>query len=490
MNVLPSIYPVACHTDNVGTGSTFVAVAGMKEDGCSYIPTALEKGATTIVVDAKAPISAQVLALIEQKQATLVTVDQPRKALAQLSAKAWGFPADKLIIVGITGTKGKTTTTFLTHHLLVTAGYSTALLSTVHNRITILANGLKTETIFSTALTTQHPDYLHMFLAHCVNLGVTHVVMEVAAQALSLWRVEGISFDAVLFTNFAQEHGEFYPTMDEYFHAKCRIFDHVKDRSKIFLNVDDPTLHQLIKSSEQEQFSAYSTTGFDAHALVLEHIRAQVIKSDRHGIILSVDNENSSHDIHCPSLLGSYNASNMLGAVTLARACGVAYETIQKAFLTFTGVPGRLESYRLPNQSLGIIDYAHNPSSFQALLPMLRTISDHLIVVFGCGGEREASKRPIMGAIAAEIADLVILTTDNPRSEDPAIITQQIYAGVPAELRAKVIVELDREKAIQLAYAQAKPNSIVALLGKGPEEYQVVGVQKVPFSERKILQSL
>jgi UDP-N-acetylmuramoyl-L-alanyl-D-glutamate--2,6-diaminopimelate ligase len=463
---LPTHFSVTAHTNHVGPGSTFVVIKGIKEDGLVYVPQALAQGATTIVVEETTFIPQELVEQIQQS-ATLVRVPHIRQALAQLAAQACDFPAQKLTIVGVTGTKGKTTTTFILEHLLRTVGYKTALLSTVLNTI----NGKD----FPTKLTTQQPDYLHMFLKVCIEAGVTHVVMEVSAQALTLHRVQGILFDTVIFTNFDQEHAEFYTTMDNYFAAKCKIFEQVKSSGTVLINGDDAYGQKILaRYPEYQTYTPSSTAGLSAGS----------------GISFSLPLNNRSLLFSCPALIGSYNLYNAYAAVSCALTLGLEPNSIAHALATFERVPGRMERYSLPNQAVCIIDYAHNPSSFKALLPTLKTLTPQLIVVFGCGGERDAAKRPVMGAVAVEIADMVILTTDNPRSEDPVLITQEIVEGIPPYLHHKVIVEMDRHKAIEQAYSLSQPQTIIALLGKGPDEYQEVKGVKTYFSERQIVQAL
>ncbi|MFC1845617.1 Mur ligase family protein, partial [Candidatus Dependentiae bacterium] len=218
--LMPKTFPVACHTSRVGPGSTFVAIKGEKHDGISYISRALASGASTIAIQQDVNLSDDVLKDIERAGASLQRVSNTRKALATLSAQAHGNPAQQLRIIGVTGTKGKSSTVFMLEHILQRAGYKTALLSSVYNKIG--------DEITSSSLTTEHPDYLHGFFALCVDAGIEFVVMEVAAQALSLHRVEGIEFDGVLFTNFAKEHGEFYKDLDSYFDAKRLLFGQLK----------------------------------------------------------------------------------------------------------------------------------------------------------------------------------------------------------------------------------------------------------------------
>lgn len=443
--MIPKIYPVACHTDNVGPGSTFVAIHGMKQDGVAYIPAALEKGARTIVVDNNAVISEELVALLKKHTAQLVRVENTRAALASLSAHALSHPAKKLKIIAITGTKGKSTTTFLVEHILRSAGKKTAMLSTVMNRI----DGVD----LPTKLTTQQPDYLNVFFDACVKHGIEWVVMEVAAQAFSLHRVDGLMFDLGIFTNFSQEHGEFYATMQDYFAAKAKIIEHLKKNAPLLVNGDDERAMDL-------------------------------------GVIYDDTYLFSSTLYTCPALIGNFNQYNIAAAATCAHHIGLKRTEIQQALDTFVGVPGRLEKYQLPNGALGIIDYAHNPSSFEAVLGELKKLTEQLIVVFGCGGERDSSKRPLMGRIAAEIADVVIITADNPRTENLEDINKDILAGIASENKNRVLLEGDRERAIRLAYERSGNGSIIVLLGKGPDEYQIIQGVTYPFSEKAILKSL
>lgn len=461
-NGLPLAYKVAAHTDNVGAGSTFVAIAGTKQDGVSYIETALERGATTVVLEHDTQLSAE----LQQKLERILSyrVENTRKALANLSAHAYDYPSKKLKIIGVTGTKGKTTTTYVLEHMLKTAGYKTARLSTVSNAIGT--------TEYPTQLSTQQPDYLHMFLHECVEQGVQWVIMEVTAQALSLHRVEGVEFDAILFTNFSQEHGEFYATQQDYFAAKASIIKQLKRSGILVLNGDDTLVSSLRSFCPYAQLSS------------LKDIT--LIGASKAGISAYIDQlvfENSQ-------LLGTFNLHNIHMAYLVAHRLEIAPERIQQAVSTFAGVPGRLNKYPLTQDVVAYIDYAHTPSSIKAVLSTLRSETEQLIVVFGAGGERDPVKRPFMGGIAVEYADLVILTTDNPRSEDPVTIMDHIVAGITDDKKPKVHIEYDRAAAIAYAYAQARAGAIIALLGKGPDEYQLVNGVKHHFSEREILQSL
>lgn len=474
MNItLPPIYPVTCHTDHVGVGSTFVAIQGFKHDGLTFIPQALERGATTIVVHNDALLSTDLVSLIYKYNAQLMRVGDTRLALATLSAQALNFPAKKLKIIGITGTKGKTTSSFLLEHIMRNAGYKTALLSTVHNAIG--------EQIFPMKLTTPQPDYLHIFFKACVDAGVEYVIMEVAAQAMSMQRVAGIEFDGIIFTNFDQEHAEFYETIDAYFQAKASILKQRKKDAPVIINGHDDWLKRIA----QPDYISFGTDKVQHATFKITNVRdvQQAVSFD---FIWKETNDFA----YCPALIGQFNLWNVAGVISMARSLGISQESINHGLQTFKKVPGRLESYQLPNGARCFIDYAHNPSSYLAVLSAMRPLTDHLIVVFGCGGDRDQEKRPHMGSIAAQFADFIILTSDNPRSENPEEIICQIKKGIGDAHFSKIYTELDRAMAIKKAYEQSCSGSIIMLLGKGPDEYQIIGNQKFPFSEAAIVRSL
>lgn len=466
---IPTIYPVACHTDNVGLGTTFVAIRGTKHNGIDYVSLALDKGATTIVIEEQEQLSIELENVIVSR-AQLMRVSNARKALAQLSAEKLDYPAKKLKIIAITGTKGKSTSTFLLEHILRNLGYKTAMLSTVKNRIGT--------TDFPTQLTTQLPDYLQVFLHQCVQERVEYVVMEVAAQALTMHRVEGISFCAALFTNFSMEHLEFYDSMEEYFSAKQQIIKHLLPDAPLCVNYDDPKVSQL-------DYIQKHTFGIGGGMM-----RAQNVVNSFQGLQFDIVLQSAQFAISAQALAGLFNVYNCLGALSICYALGIHLDGVGRAIATFSGVPGRLQRFALPNGAIGLIDYASNPLSFEAVLSEIRPLTIHLIAVFGAGGERDRAKRPLMGKILANFADTIILTSDNPRSEDPLAIIQDIQEGIDDTLKYKVITEIDRELAIKKAYALSDKHSIIILLGKGAEDYQIIKGVKHPFNEAAILQAL
>lgn len=467
---MPITFPVTCHTDFVGTGSIFVAIQGYTDNGMHYIKSAIEKGARTIVVHHSTLLSDELCALIQMHDIAVERVDNTRKALAQLSAQAAGFPAQKLKIIGVTGTKGKTTTSFLLEHILSNTGYATALISSAQNKI----NG----TIFPAMLTTPQPDYLQQFLKLCVEHKVEFVVMEVAAQALTLHRVEGITFCGAIFTNFSHEHLEFYPDLDDYLRAKTLIFDQVAPGAPVLINADNEYCVSLIADNHHAMSFGFN----NKHNTYYGKLIADTL--------VSIQLQLQGNNFRCPSLFGTYNGYNILAAASMALALQIRSDDISRALETFTGVPGRLQEHSLPNGARCFIDYAHNPESFHAVLSTLRALTSQLIVVFGAGGGRDKSKRPMMGLVAAGIADIVMITSDNPRLEDAVTIAHDIMRDIPHGLTHKIIQELDRKKAIEYAYQLSDQGSIIALLGKGPDEYQIIGTTKHYFSERSIVEHL
>ncbi len=467
--VFPSVYPVTGHTDFVGQGTTFIAIAGTKQNGLNFIPLALAKGATKIVVSMQEVVSDELTELIEKHNATLEYVEDTRKALAEYSAQALDFPAKKLKIVGITGTKGKTSSSYMAYHMLHAIGKKVALVSTIEKRIG--------SELISIPLTTPLPDQLQMFLRVCVDYGIEYVVLEVSAQALTLKRIEGIELEGGVFTNFSHEHLEFYKNLSEYFSAKKLLLEQVKNSKNMFINIDDQYGEQLFL--DNPNCSTFS----------LQNKQANL-----YGCIHSVNNQNMLHlkidnqmfDIYLP-FLGVFNAYNLLGVLGLMYALEINFSDLKYALKDLAHVPGRMEKYQLKNGAMCFIDYAHNPSSFEAVLSTLRSMTPHLIVVFGAGGNRDTQKRPLMGAIAQKYCDVVIVTSDNPRDESPLDIALAIQKGFDFSKDFEFYQELNRVKAIELGHELSKKDSILAILGKGRDEYQIVGGLTFPFKERSII---
>lgn len=467
--ILSNIYPVTSHTDFVGVGTTFVATPGKKADGLAFVPVALQKGAHKIVVQEGTQVDDALKALIDKHGATLQFVENCRKALAEMSAEALGHPAKKLKIIAVTGTKGKTSTSYMLYHMLLGLGKKVALSSTIEKFIE--------RDLVKMPLTTPLPDQLHMFFDACVLRDIEYVVLEVSAQALSLHRVAGLEFEAGVFTNFSLEHLEFYPNLKEYFEAKQLLFGMIKQPHNMFVNLDDQ-YGSLLKNLYPD-CSTFSQEDKNAAIYGWPHFTES-------GLQLHVKINSNTYMFQAP-LLGKFNAYNLLSALGVLNALGINLQDLMLSMMTLKRIPGRMEQYNLVNGARCFIDYAHNPSSFEAVLSTLRTMTPHLIAVFGAGGNRDKQKRPVMGAIAQKYCDTIILTADNPRDEDAADIARDIASGFVQLDSCKIFQELNRTKAIEFAYEMSVDKTIIAVLGKGPDEYQIVGDMTFPFKERSII---
>lgn len=470
-------FPVTCHTNHVALGSTFVAIQGYQQNGEHYIEQAIAKGATTIVVDSTCDI--------EKLQrcypnVTFTATSNTRQALAELSAQALGHPAQQLTILGITGSKGKSSTTHLVHHLLTSYGYKTALLSGIKNKI-----GDQED---PSMLTTPESDYIQMFLRKCVDNTITHVVMEVSSHALSLHRTHGITFTAAAFTNLAPEHADFYPTMQEYFDAKYLLFNQLVAHGTVVINGDDPWGKQAYKQLQQRH-PADCLKAFYQTPAVNDHQPHFTIKQNSPaGITVELNTQQGQLTLHSSLLFGEFNAYNLCTAALLAQACNIPAQIIENAIASFPGTPGRLQQHILKNGARAFVDYAHHAPGTLAILKTLRPLTSHLIVIFGCGGGKDPSKRPAIAKLAEQYADIIIITNDNPRNEDPQAILRDIQAGFKNPQAPHIFYELDRKKAIKLAVQNATPDSIIALLGKGHEDYYLVKGVKHYFNDYQEIQ--
>lgn len=458
---------VTSDSRQVKAGTLFVAVAGLSQDGHTFAAQAVAHGASAVVGEHSLSLDVP-----------YVQVADSRAALADLASAFYGDPSLQMKMAAVTGTSGKTTTTFILESILQAAGGKVGVIGTVNFRF-----GKK---IYPSTHTTPGPVELQKLLAEMKADGCTHVVMEVSSHALKQHRVRGIAFDTMGFSNLTPEHLDFHPDMEDYFRSKARLFTDffesaVQAGKKPYrvINADDRYGLKLIGelgASAQNSTQAYA-------------IGKTELKYSLTGISGRVGN------VHVQSsLMGQFNVSNLLCAIGMAQGLGVPAQAIEDGIKRLPAVPGRLE--RVPNAK-GIyvfVDYAHKSDALEKVLKNLQGLKAQdrkIITVFGCGGDRDRIKRPVMGRISVELSDEVIVTSDNPRTEDPQAIISEIVAGIEEfrkahTPRAPYQVEADRKKAIEKAIRIARPGDLVLIAGKGHEDYQIIGTQKVHFDDREV----
>ena len=435
-------------------------------DGHDFVPDAIERGAAAVLVDDSAdaaPASAPVpLGKGERLPgAVLVRTRDSRAALAEAAAAFYGRPADQLALLGITGTNGKTTTAFLLHGLLQRLGETAALIGTVENRI-------GTER-YATPYTTPEAVALQRFLRASVERQATHVAMEVSSHGLALDRVRTLRFRAAVFTNLTHDHLDFHGSPEAYAAAKQSLFDGLADDAVAVVNADDPA-HAAMTARTRARVVTFGT-GDSAD------LRVDVLDNAVDGLRLRLD----GHERRA-RLAGRFNALNLAAAYAVARDLGYGAAETLDALAEAPGVPGRFETVRSADGVLGVVDYAHTPDALDNVLRTARESVPEgraLWAVFGCGGDRDRTKRPAMGRVASQLADRVVLTSDNPRTENPTAIVQDIQAEAPA---AEALV--DRADAIAHAATGAAPGDVIVVAGKGHETYQIVGAERRDFDDR------
>jgi len=461
-------------------GGLFVAVKGFAADGHDYIHQAVARKATAVVCERAVPATGQVVT---------IPVSDSRKALAVLAAEFYGHPSRQMTVVGLTGTNGKTTTSYLIERVMQEAGLSAGVIGTVNYRYA--------GNCFDNPVTTPESLDLQRILADMHTAGVTHVVMEISSHALDLSRVYACDVDVAVFTNLSQDHLDFHHTMEKYWASKRKLFDQYltprpeESAVRAVINADDMKGRQLA-----EQLNVpLLTTGQSSDCAVRAHEQC----FDLNGITARVSTSHGDLSIRSP-LAGRHNLENILNAVGVGIALGIAPSVIEKGILAVDNVPGRLERVVDPaGQRFVYVDYAHTPDALENALQALRPLTrNRIICIFGCGGDRDRNKRPLMGAIAARLSDLAVVTSDNPRTERPEQIIGQIVAGIHRQGHRRYdpitlvddfeepgyIVEEDRRKAIRLGIRAALSGDTVLIAGKGHEPYQILGRQKYPFDDR------
>ncbi len=455
----------------VQQGDCFVAIRGSGTDGHEYVQQAINKGATVVVVERDDAVPDS---LCMHAGVIKVVVSDSRKTLAILSSNFFGKPSERLTVIGVTGTNGKTTSTHLIKSVLEAAGQTVGLIGTIEYRI-------GTEILPATHTTPESLE-LNELLAKMVKAGCSSVSMEVSSHALHQSRVHSINFSAGVFTNLTQDHLDYHGTMEEYFQAKKMLFESLPADAWVVTNRDDDWGRKILSSSRSRTISY----GFNAEADV------KVVQADLsvQGTTMTIEYRGERTVVPSP-LVGRFNVYNALAAFATGISLGIPQETIRKGITGVPNVRGRFERITSPKGWTAIVDYAHTPD---ALEKCLRTIHDvmpkkrrgKIITVFGAGGDRDKTKRPGMGRIASELSDVCIVTSDNPRSEDPQAIIDDILRGTVAT--ARVHHQPDRRQAIQQALALATVEDVVLIAGKGHEEYQIIGKQRLHFSDREVVE--
>lgn len=461
----------------VQPGSVFVAIRGEHHDGHRFVRQAHAQGAIGVVVEDEGwePNDSPA----GEGSPTLIRVSNSRKALGLLVSTLHGLPSAHLQMVGVTGTNGKTTVTHLAKSLLEAQGHHVGLLGTVGYQF-----GAEHRTA---SHTTPAPVELQDMLKSMVHAGMTVAVMEVSSHALALDRVAGCEFDIVVFTNFTQDHLDFHGSLEEYFQAKLRLFtDYVDGGQKTgpkraLVNADDAWVVKVL------QHCSIPTWTFGIHAQA--DIQADAIRLSMEGTEFAVNSPFGRLAISS-QLVGEHNVSNVLAAVGIALEMGMTIPMIENSVQTLTQVPGRFERLDEGQAYTVVVDYAHTEDALYRLLQTAQAIKQgRVITLFGCGGDRDSGKRPKMGQVAARYSDLVFITSDNPRTESPQAILAHIEQGIQAmlpEKRCPYRIIPDRAEAIQAAVAEAKTGDLVLIAGKGHEDYQILGTQKIHFDDREV----
>ena len=464
-NLEVDILSVCNDSRKVATDSLFIAVKGFASDGHDYIRTAIEKGAAAIMYDDPAKVTDV------PEDIALVQVESSRYALAIASANFYDNPSRKLTLVGITGTNGKTTTVTLLYRMFTSLGYSCGLLSTIANYV-----GNKGSEAVNT---TSDPLTINSLLNDMVNEGCEFCFMEVSSIGVEQERVSGLHFKAGIFSNLTHDHLDYHKTFAEYLRCKKLFFDNLPKDAYAITNTDDRN-GMVMTQNTKAKVITYSLRSIADHC-------CKVIEQSFEGMLLKVDGKEV-----WTGLIGQHNAYNLLALYTTATTLGADPEETLVAISALKPAPGRLENIRGPKDTSVIIDYAHTPDAMENVLKTLREIAPghELICVFGCGGDRDKTKRPEMAQVAQKFADKIIVTSDNSRTEKTADIMADIKAGMDISGKAKSLFIEDREQAIRTAIMIAGQGATILLAGKGHETYQIIGTEKLHFDEKEIVMNI
>ncbi|MCQ9634452.1 UDP-N-acetylmuramoyl-L-alanyl-D-glutamate--2,6-diaminopimelate ligase [Chryseobacterium sp. WG23] len=442
----------------------YIAIRGTVVDGHSFIRSAIEKGATTIVCEEFPEVLAENVTYIKVKDAS--------KALGHFASNFYGNPSQKLKLVGVTGTNGKTSVSTLLFDVFKNLGYDAALLSTVEIRIG--------EEIIPATHTTPDVITINKILADAVEKGCEFAFMEVSSHGIAQNRIEGLHFKVAGFTNLSHDHLDYHKTFEEYLKTKKRFFDQLEDTAIAITNVDDKNGTVMLQNTKAQKKSYALKTMADYHGKILE--------VDFNGMLLNFNGKE-----FWTTLTGKFNVYNLLLVFGIAQELGFEQDEILQAISTLKRVSGRFETFKSDGGIFFIVDYAHTPDALENILDSIndiRTKNERLITVFGCGGDRDHSKRPEMGNIATKKSTLAIITSDNPRTEEPGQIIKEIEAGVESQNFSKYTSIPDRREAIKMAIKFAEPKDIILVAGKGHENYQEINGVKHHFDDKEVINEL
>ena len=452
-------------------GDVYVALPGANFHGGQFVPEAITKGAIAIATD-QAGLSV-IKNNVPNFDLPTIELTNPRPDMATLAARVYGHPERQLTLVGVTGTNGKTSVTHILQSLFTNFGYRVGVIGTVGTYVA--------GTHLAGVRTTPESTDLYAILAKMVQANVTHVFMEVSSHALAMDRVAGLKFEKAIFTNLSQDHLDFHGTMENYFAAKAKLFTPDFAKSAVICLEDD-----WGKKLKNQTDIPVSTVGLASAQIATDwEIKNLHLTVNRTGFSLTHKHQNFECEI---PMIGSFNATNAAVAVAVATELGLDPDLVTRDLVNINAVPGRSQIVTHNSPGTAIVDYAHTPEAVEKVLSTLREVCDgQLITVLGCGGDRDATKRPLMGKVAAQISDVVIVTDDNPRSEDPAKIRAAVLGGINA-LDAEVLEIGDRRAAIKQALAKASHSDVVAVLGKGHEQGQEIAGEIFPFDDVKVIQ--
>jgi len=454
----------------VKPGALFVAIKGVHQDGHAHVKAAIQSGARAVMVQED----------VRMDSVTIIRVPDTLKALSPIAVRFWGNPSQSLRMIGITGTNGKTTTSYLIEAIFAAAGWATGVMGTINYRFG--------SSMTPAPNTTPFASELQRFLGQVVEQGGKACVMEVSSHALELGRVEGVDFDTAVFTNLTQDHLDFHKTMDAYAAAKAKLFTSLNPQSaksfpkQAVINADDPWAEKMVAAARVPiwRYRLHGPADLFAKNLIC----------DATGSRFELHSPRGTQPVKSP-LLGDYNVMNALAAAGAALSQNVSLEHVVRGLETISGVPGRMERLASPKGFTVVVDYAHTEDALRQVMTALRKLKPRrLVTVFGCGGDRDRTKRPLMGEAAAQLSDDVIVTSDNPRSEDPSRIALDVEVGVRRVRSEGYEIILDRQEAIRKAFSLAQSGDIVLIAGKGHENYQILSDKTISFDDREVAQRL